>query len=140
MFNLFKKHSLSIIVSLLIILTLVAVTWMIPAAGRILWIILLLYGLAITSYMIVKKHREEYLQGNISRAIFVRNVFLEITGVLLTMILAAILGRYLVILATSQMRHDIIRFITGIMIGLSVGIVVGISIKQLSLRLVKAST
>jgi len=139
MFNLFKKHTLSIIISLLIILALVVVTWVVPAAGRILWVILLLSGLTISSYMIVKKHREEYLQGNISRVIFVRNVFLEITGVLLTMVLAAVLGRYLVILATSQMHHDIIRFITGIIIGLSVGIAVGISIKQLSLRLVKTT-
>jgi hypothetical protein len=71
--------------------------------------------------------------------VFVRNVFLEITGVLLTMILAALLGRYLVILTTSQIKPDVLRFITGIIVGLSVGIVVGISIKQLSLRLVKTT-
>jgi hypothetical protein len=139
MSTLFSRHSTMI--SLLLILALFATIWLFPSIGIMLgMMILLFFGLVATSCMIVKKHRETYLQGKIPRVIFIRNVCLEISGILLAMILAGLLGRYLAGIATRQIDHELIKLVAGIGLGLLVGMVVGVLIKRVSSHLVRTSS
>jgi len=92
--------------------------------------IFLLFSLVMTSSAIVDKHRRAYLHNQITRSIFLRNVVLEIMGIVLAMILAGLLGRYVAEIATKQITDDLTKYVTGIAAGLLVGIGTGIFIKQ----------
>jgi hypothetical protein len=120
----------STLISILLIPILFISGWLFPSAGRILLILSLGFGLFINSLMIVKKHRESYSQGKISRTIFVRNVSLEILGILLAMILASVLGRYVAEVATRQIDNDLTKVFAGVLVALLVGVAVGVLIKR----------
>ena len=47
-------------------------------------------------------------------------------GILLAILLAAIAGNYIAIVATRQIDNAVTRFIAGILIGLLVGIAIGV--------------
>jgi uncharacterized membrane protein required for colicin V production len=72
-----------------------------------------------------------------SRSIRKRTIFLEITGILLAITLAGLLGRFIAEIATRHISNDLTKLIVGISIGLLVGIVVGVFIKRASSHLVK---
>lgn len=138
MSTLFSRHST--LISLLLILALFASVWLFPSSGITLGVIFLLFGLVATSYVIVKKHRQTYLQGKTSRVIFIRSVFLELSSILLAMILAGLLGRYLAGIATRQIDDELIKLIAGIGLGLLVGLFVGMLIKRASSHLIRTSS
>ena len=119
----FRKHSTPILFLLLV--TLLILAWLFPSAGLILGIIFLLFSFFIASSAVLEKHREAHRQGKITRGIFIRNILLEGTGILLAMLLAGLLGRYMAEIATRQINNDLIRVIAGIMVGLLVGMGVG---------------
>lgn len=85
-----------------------------------------------------QRNWKTYLQGKITRSVFMRNVILEIFGILLAMTLAGLLGRYIAEVATAQITNDIARFIAGILIGLLAGVCVAILVKRTWGRLLKA--
>jgi hypothetical protein len=128
-----KKYAL--ILSFLLILSLFVLARLYPSVGIPLLIIFLVFGFVLNSWMIIKKHRKVYLEGVISQIAFIGRVCLEITGLLATMILAGILGRYIAELATAQMSNTVVKFVAGIVIGLCVGIAVGFLIKRTTTRL-----
>jgi hypothetical protein len=119
----FRKHSTPILFFLLV--TLLILSWMFPSSGLLLGILFLLLSFFIASSAVLQKHREAYLQGRITRRVFLRNVLLECTGIVLAMLLAGVLGRYMAGIATRQIRDDLIRVSAGIMVGLLVGMGVG---------------
>jgi hypothetical protein len=136
---LLSKHTT--LISLLLILALFATIWLFPSIGIMLgMMILLFFGLVATSCMIVKKHRETYLQGKISRTHFIRNVCLEISGILLAMIAAGVLGRAIAEVATRHIGNDLLKLVAGIGLGLLVGLFVGMLIKRASSHLVRTSS
>jgi len=124
---------------LLSIPVLFVITWLFPLVGIILGIIYLLFIVLTTSLMIFRKHRETYLQGRVSRPIFIRNASLEISGVLLSIGFAGLAGRYLAQAATAEIINGLTKLITGILIGLLVGLSIGIIIKKLTGYLIKTS-
>ena len=126
MTTIFKKYQTPIFIFL--ILALCISVWLFSS---VIWLglIIVLSGLIATSYMIVRKQRESYLQGKISRTVLIRNVCIEITGILIALILAGLLGRTFAEMLTQSMSNDLIRLIAGIVIGLLVGIAVGAFIK-----------
>lgn len=138
MLSLFRKHAM--IISLLLFLSLLICVWLFPSSGLILTILFLLCGFVLASLPIVEKHRQAYLQGQISRGVYVRNIFFDAAGILLALILAGLLGRYIAEIATRQISNDLTKLIAGIMIGLLIGIAVGIFVKQAWGRLVKTSS
>jgi len=85
--------------------------------------------------MIIKKQNEACSQGRISRMLFIRNVFLGILGIVLTMTLAGLLGNYLGKLATRQIYDAQAKFLVGIFIGLLVGIAIGIFVQRIRKKL-----
>src|SRR5215208_2110711 len=120
----FRKYLTIILISLLIVV--LALAWMFPSAGSILGIAFLLFSFAISGVMILGKHKEIYRNGQITRRVFIRNAALEITSIWLAMILAALLGRTIAEIATRNIIDALLKFFTGITIGLLVGIIVGI--------------
>jgi hypothetical protein len=124
----FGKYSTILLISLL--LAFLVLAWLFPSAAARLGIIVLLASFSVASLAVMKKHRQAYLQGNIDRLVLVRNILFEIFGLLLAMALAGLLGSYIVGITTHQINNDLIRFTTGIIIGLIVGFGVGVFIKQ----------
>jgi hypothetical protein len=128
MLNWFNKNI--IIISSVIIVTLLVITFIFPSIGGILGIAFLLSGFLLAGIVIIQRHREAYLQGKISRRVYIRNACLEIAGILLAMLLAAWIGNLIAQIATRQIDHTLIRFIAGIIIGLLIGIGVGSVVKK----------
>lgn len=135
MITFFRKHSTPIL--FFVLLTLLTLAWLFPSAGLRLGIIFLLFSLVIASLAVLERHKEAYRQGKVRRSIFIRNAVLEITGILLAMTLAGLLGRPVAAMATQQISNDLLRVIVGIMVGLLAGIGIGILVRQTWGRLVK---
>ena len=100
-------------------------------------IIFLLFSLVTGSLAVLEKHRQAYRQGKITRGVFIRNAVLEITGILLAMTLAALLGRPLAALATRGIGNGLIRVIAGMLVGLLAGMGIGFVVKQTWGRLIR---
>ena len=133
-----RKHSTPIL--FLSLLTLLVLTWLFPSYGLRLGIIFLLLSLVIANLAVFEKHKEAYRQGNIGRSTFIRNSVLEIIGILLAMLLAGLLGRYMAALATRQINDDLIRVVAGIVVGLLAGMGVGTVARKTWGRLAKVSS
>jgi F0F1-type ATP synthase assembly protein I len=133
----FFKHIVSLTISILFLLALFLTARLYPSIGIPLGMIVLLFGLVTSIYMIIKKNREVCLQGKISSAVAIRNSFLEIIGILLAMVLAGWVGRMLAELVTAQIGHETIRLVAGLVTGLLAGAVTGALLKGLSSRMLK---
>lgn len=120
---------------ILLIPVLVFTVWLFPAYGMVLLIISLSFGLFVNSVMILKKHRRTYLQGKISRAVFLRNVCLHVSAIIFIMLVSALTGDYLGKMATRQISNELTKFIAGIFVGLLVGIAIGFLVQRIGKRL-----
>jgi len=92
----------------------------------------------MSSSAVLEKHREACRQGKITRRVFIRNVLLESTGILLAMLLAGVVGRYMAGIATRQIEDGLIRVIAGILVGILVGMGVGTFARKTWGRVAKA--
>lgn len=124
-----KKHSNLLLFFLVIVLIVVA--WLFPTIGGTLGILVLFLGFIINSYLLIKKHRKEYIQGRISRSIYRRKIILEITGILIAMVVASLIGRYTAEFAAKQITHTVAKFLIGIFVSFLAGLGVGFVIKKL---------
>jgi NhaP-type Na+/H+ or K+/H+ antiporter len=93
----------------------------------------------LASFPVIEKHRQAYLQGKISRGIYIRNILFDVVGILLALILAALLGRYLAGIVTEQISNNLTKLIAGILVGLLIGLAVGIFVKGAWGRIAKTS-
>jgi ABC-type transport system involved in cytochrome bd biosynthesis fused ATPase/permease subunit len=134
MIALLRKYPTISLVLFLIILLILA--WLFPPLGLLLGVIFLLFTLVIASFTIVRKHEEAYHRGEISRIVFIRNVILEILGILFTMAFASLLAKYLAEIATKQIYNDFIKFMAGLCLGLFVGLAVGVFIQRVLKKVV----
>ena len=134
------KYPLSIIIAVLLIITLLATVWIKATAGIVLTLIFLLFVLSATSYTIIQKNRKACQQGFISRSTSIKNTCLEISAVLLAMILAALVGRYLADMITGGINSTPVKLITGIGLGLLAGWVVGLFVRHTSGHFIKSSS
>ena len=132
-------YPLSIIISVLLIISLLASIWVNQAVGTTLGLIFLLFGLFATSYTIINKNRIAYQLGEIPLPLAIRNAILEISAILLAMAFAGLAGRYLSIIATGNMSSHPLKLVTGIGIGILVGWAIGLFIKFASSRLIRSS-
>ena len=103
-------------------------------------IVLVILGLILVMAIvfILQGQKNLYREKRISRAKLVRNVLFEVTVILVAMLLAALLGRYIADIATAQVSHGLMKFMLGILIGLLAGMGVGFVVKQTWGRLAKA--
>src|SRR3990170_970855 len=134
---LFGKHST--LISIALLLAVIAV-WQFPSARLMLFLLLLLFSVARAFASVIAKHREAHLRGRITSVIFVRNVLIETAGLLLAMVLAGLLGRFIAQIATQHISNDLIKLAAGIATGLLVGIGVGVLMQRLSGRVMKTLT
>jgi len=111
-------------------LALLVVLWQVPTTMHAISVILLSVSLTIAFSFTIKKHRGAYLQNKITRDVFVRNVLVEIFGILLAMALAALLDRYISQIVTGHISNDLTKLIAGIVIGLLVGVGIGLLVKR----------
>lgn len=133
------KLSMELIPFLLLLVLLLSM-WLLPSATSVLGIALIAISLSIAVFSILRKHRTAYLQGRLTRAALVRNTFLDVSGILLAVALAGLLGRYVVGLVTRPISNDLARLIAGILLGLLVGIGVGLLVNRAWGRFVKTSS
>ncbi len=134
---LFGKYSTLILIAIL--LAVIAV-WQFPSARLMLVMILLLFSVVRAIVSVIAKHREAHLKGSITFVVFVRNILIEITGLLLALILAGMLGQYIAQVVTQQISNDLAKFAAGIATGLLVGIGVGVLMQHTWGRFMKTST
>ena len=107
--------------------------WAGVAAGIVIFLIL-----AMAIFSVVQNQTKLYREKRISRNDLVRNVFYEGMGILLAMIMAFVIGRYITEIATGQIGNGLIRFAAAIVIGLLTGMGVGFLVKRTWGQLVKA--
>lgn len=137
MSTLFRKYST--LISIVLLVTFLISVWIFPSARSVVVVIFLLFIVAQAFTAVIVKHRESYLQGKIMSAVFVRNVLIETTYLLLAMILAGFLGRFIAQIATQQISNDLMKFAAGITIGLLVGVGVGVVMQRISGRFITTS-
>ena len=125
MIILLKKY-----MSLISLLALLVVLSQFPTTMHTISDILLSVSLTIAFSLTIKKYRAAYLQNKITRSVFVRNVLVEIFGILLAMALAAFLDRYISQIVTGHISNDLKKLIAGIVIGLLVGTGIGLLVKR----------
>ncbi len=123
-----KKYS-TIIASLLLLLLFV-VAWFNPALGLVLGTIVLVLSLVMACIAVVQRHRKSYLEAEITYFIFMRNVALEISGILLAAACAVFLGNYIALVATQSIGDMLIRFAVGVFVGLLIGIAIGAMVRK----------
>ncbi|HMB23558.1 MAG TPA: hypothetical protein VKP08_12030 [Anaerolineales bacterium] len=123
----------------LLLLVMLLSIWLLPSATPALGIALVVVSLVLAFFSVWAKHRTVYHEGRITRIVLVRNVFLDMFGILLAMTLAILLARYVVGIATQPIDNDTARLIASILIGMLVGIVVGMSVNGIWGRFVKTS-
>jgi hypothetical protein len=138
MLTLFGKYSIAIL--LLLLLGVLLAAWLLPTSGLGVGIILLLFSLVLVVITVFEKHRKTYLEGRITHVTFRRNMVFEVAGILLAVIMAGVLGRYLAGIAAGQIPNDSTRLIVGIMIGFVGGIAIGMLMNWASSRLVGTSS
>jgi hypothetical protein len=115
-----KKHITIILLSLLV--TLLVLAWLFPSAGLKLGIAFLLLSFLLVSWLVLEKQKNVYCDGLVTRGIFIRNAVIEISGLWIVMTLAGLLGRDAAGFATRQIGDGLLRTVTGIGVGLLVGI------------------
>ena len=130
-----RKHSTSVLFFTLF--TLLFLAWLFPSSGLKLGIVFLLFSLVAASLAALEGQKEAYRAGRITRGAFIRSAVLEITGILLTMTLAGLLGRAIATIATGQMEQGLIKVVAGIVVGLLAGVGVGSLVRRTWGRLVK---
>jgi hypothetical protein len=129
-----KKYST--IISLLLVLLLLVVAWFYPSLGLILGTILLFLALSAACITVIRKHHKSYRRGEITTYAFMRNVVLEIAGILLATACAALLGNYIALMATQSIGDILIRFAAGVFVGLLIGMTMGTVVRKLWSRFV----
>ncbi|MBN2118139.1 MAG: hypothetical protein JW730_16300 [Anaerolineales bacterium] len=135
--NFLKKHFILITILFLVVFALSA--WKFPSAAPLIGMIFLCSSLGIAIFSIVVKHRSAYGEGRLTRFAFLRNVFLDVSGVLLAVVLAALLGRYAADLVAQQIDGAVLRFAAGMLVGVLVGISVGLLVRGAWGRFVKTT-
>jgi predicted membrane protein len=123
----------------LLLLVMLLSMWLLPSATPALGIALVMISLALAFFSVLMKHRTAYREGRITRMLLLRNVFLDMFGILLAMTLAMLLAKYVAGIATQPIDNDLARLIASIIVGMLVGIAVGMSVNGVWGRFVKTS-
>ncbi len=110
-----------------------APTWAGVLAGVIVFFIL-----SVAIFSVVQKQTKLYREKRISRTRSALNIFYEVMVILLTMITAASLGRYVTEIASNQIGHTLLGFAVGIVFGLLAGMGLGFLVKQMWSRLARS--
>ena len=134
MFKFISAYLPILLITLLLAMILLAPGW----AGIVVSIALFI-SFAIAVFSVFQNQMRLYREKHKSRHKLVLNVLLEIMGILLAMVLASLLGRYIAQLGIAQISNDLIKMVACILIGLLAGMGMGILVTQTWGKLVKTS-
>jgi hypothetical protein len=129
----FKNRSTLIFV--LLLLTMLILTWLFPSSRFMIEAAFLLVSLALASLVVVAKNRESYQQGQLTRSAFMRRNILGVFGILLAMSSSGLLANYIGRIINVQMEGDLAGFLVVIVISLLVGLAIGILVRRMSAAL-----
>jgi len=99
--------------------------WVGAIAGIMIFIIA-----AMSLFGVLRNEVNLYREQRISRNGLIRNVFFEAIGILFAIILAFLVGRYVIEIATGRIDNSLVRFAAGIVIGLLTGMGVGFLVNR----------
>jgi hypothetical protein len=122
-----------------LLLALIAIFFLVPAWAGTALSIALITSSAIAIFSAVQKQIQLFREKPTGRFKLVLNVLLEIMGILLAMVLAGLLGRYIAQLGTAQISNHLTKMVAGIMISLLAGMGMGILVTRTWGKLVKTS-
>ena len=125
------------ILSIALLLALIAIFFLVPAWAGTALSIALITSSAIAIFSAVQKQIQLFREKPTGRFRLVLNVLLEIMGILLAMVLAGLLGRYIAQLGTAQISSHLTKMVAGIMISLLAGMGMGILVTRTWGKLVK---
>jgi hypothetical protein len=127
------------ILCIALLLALIAIFFLAPPWAAMAVRVALIISSAIAIFSAVQKQIQLFREKPTGLVKLVLNVLLEIMGILLAMVLAGLLGRYIVQLGTAQISNNLTKMVAGIVISLLAGIGVGILVTRTWGRLVKTS-
>ena len=135
-----KKHSL--LLSALLLLTIFIVCLFLPSAIPALGVICFLFTLTIAIAFIIEKHKSAHLQGDITREAMRRKITKDILILVITLVLAVLLGGVVSQLAASYAGASvevrwrglgmIVGFVAAILASFAVGFAVRWGVGKLS--------
>ena len=119
-----------LIPAIVLTFVLLAVSFFAPGWGGVVVGAVFFLILSMAIFSAVRNQAKLYREKRISRTKMIQTILYEITGILLAVILAALLGRYIVEIATEQIGDGLAKLIVGMVIGLLAGMGVGFLVKQ----------
>ena len=122
-----------------LLLALIAIFFLVPAWAGTALSIALITSSAIAIFSAVQKQIQLFREKPTGRFKLVLNVLLEIMGILLAMVLAGLLSRYIAQLGTAQISNHLTKMVAGIMISLLAGMGMVILVTRTWGKLVKTS-
>ena len=115
---------------IVLIIVLFTASFMMPEWVNTIAGVTLVIGLLIGMYAVVQKHIRQRQSQPVSKLTTARNIFVDITGILLAMIVAGLLGRVVSEAATRQINNELTKLMAGIVIGMLMGLCVGVFVRR----------
>jgi len=128
------------ILCIALLLALIAIFFLAPPWAATAVRIALIISSAIAIFSAVQKQIQLFREKPTGLVKLVLNVLLEIMGILLAMVLAGLLGRYIVQLGTAQISNALTKMVAGIVISLLAGMAIGTLVTRTWGRLIKTSS
>ena len=122
--------------SLISVFVLFIVAFYVPDLANTIAGIMVILGLSVVTYSVVQKHMHLHRNEQAPKINTVKNILFELTGILLAMLFAGMLGKYTVEAVTPQIGDQMMKLIAGIVIGMLTGLCVGIVVRRVWARLV----
>ena len=133
---LFYRTALSII----LILALLSGAVFLPGWANTIAAGVVFLSLSIAVYAVVQKHARLQQGKPASKIVMARNILVELTGILLAMLLAGLVGRYAAEAATRPISDESIKLVLRIFVAAGVGLGIGFVVRRAWGRLVGAAS
>ncbi len=114
-------------ISILLVLVLVSALSFMPSNAGAFSIIMLVLSIGMATVFIVRRQLQAYHAGEINRAGLIRNIVVEIIGLLLTIMLAALIVRS--VAETMNPSSDWMGTIIAVALSILIGMVIGWLVK-----------
>ena len=125
----------------LILITMLVLTWLFPSSRSIIEAAFLLVSLALASLAVVAKNREPYRQGKLTRGAFVGHSLFDIFSIVLAMASAGLVAQYIAQLMMAQIgsTQGVVPIAAVIVVSLLVGISTGLLMKRIRRQVLRTA-
>ncbi len=112
------------LISIFLLLVLLAALVFFPPAAGTLAIVILLLSVGMSIFLVVNRQIRAYCENKIDRAVLARNIFVEIVGILLAIVLALFFAQLAIRMIASLVGGGwlsiVIALLTAILVGMGV--------------------